>query len=148
MTKILCQWELAGYHTLSTVPLGIGRMYGYDQKEVAYEMLNCCYRHFKKRTSSSSQVILVLTIFTKSVYLTFESFFHTALNLFYFGKIKINSCQNACLTFNVNSYIHIIHVVMLLLGYSISCHHLHPHHTNRCVYKKCFISYYYVYIYC
>jgi len=56
MTKILCQWELAGYHTLSTVPLGIGRMYGYDQKEVAYEMLNCCYRHFKKRTSSS-QVI-------------------------------------------------------------------------------------------
>ena len=30
----------------------------------------------------------------------------------------------------VNSYIRIIHVLMLLLVLSISCHHLHPHPPN------------------
>ena len=42
---------------------------------------------------------------------------------------NITSCQNACHTFYVNSYIHIIHVLMML-GLSISCHHLHPHPPN------------------
>ena len=40
---------------------------------------------------------------------------------------NINNCYNACRTFYVNSF---IRVLMLLLGLSIYCHHLHPHPPN------------------